>query len=231
MTHRSDSPQLTLLARCWHVTCQSVRVMSVQTRDFVDVATRARELGCRLPVRIALLPGNFSTAAHVGEFCYHAATPYVRAAWQSVGLKDEGPDSESGIRDSGLVTSSGFPTPVPSPQSLTTSQHDRVPSGIQGACRIPDPQPDANNENAKVRLAVFFGAGLSDGSAWRVAIALGMVSSVLASDSRCASPRDVRLDVVVERTDNHGCACIEYQGDAFGIVALSREVRRIWAGK
>jgi hypothetical protein len=158
--------------------------MSVQTRDFVDVAARARELDCRVPVGIALLPGNFPTASNSGAFCYHTAAPHVRSAWQSIGLEDEGPQA---------------------PQAETTS------------------------ENSKAPLAVFFGASLSDGAAWRVAIALGMISSVLASDSRCASPRDVRLDVVVERPDGHGCACIEYQGDAFGIVSLAREVRRVWA--
>jgi hypothetical protein len=58
-----------------------------------------------------------------------------------------------------------------------------------------------------------------------------MVSSVLASQVRRASQRGVRLDVVVERPRDYGCARIEYQGDAFGIVALAREVRRIWTGK
>ncbi len=174
--------------------------MSVQIRDFGDLAARSRELGCRVPVRIALLPGNFATAANSGEFCYHAATPHIRSAWQSVGLVDEGPGSASGIRDLGLGASSGLPTPAPS--ALT-----------------------------KVPLAVFLGTDLWDGSAWRATVALGMVSSVLASHARCASPRDVRLDVVVERPNDHACACIEYQGDAFGIVALCRDVQRIWASK
>ncbi|HTW90619.1 MAG TPA: hypothetical protein VMH22_02820 [bacterium] len=65
--------------------------MSIQTKDFIDVATRARELGCRVPVAIALLPGNFSTAANPSEFRYHPATPYIREAWQRVNLHDEGP--------------------------------------------------------------------------------------------------------------------------------------------
>jgi hypothetical protein len=65
--------------------------VGVQIKYFLDVAARTREFGCRVPVMIALLPGNFSTAANPGEFCYHAATPYVRSAWRSVGLEDEGP--------------------------------------------------------------------------------------------------------------------------------------------
>jgi hypothetical protein len=174
--------------------------MLVQTTDFIDVAARARELGCRVPVGIALLPGNYSTAASASEFCFHAATAHVRSAWQDAGLEDEGPGPDAGIGDSGLGTSLEIPTPAPS-------------------------------ASVNVPLAVFFGTALSDGSAWRVAIALGMVSSVLASDSRCVSPRDVQLDVVVERPGDHGYACIEYQGDAYGIVALAREVRRVWTGK
>jgi hypothetical protein len=166
--------------------------MQVQTKNYIDVATRSRELGHRVPVGIALLPGNFSTAADAGEFCFHEVTPHVRSAWQSAGLDDEGPEVrdsvEPGTRDLGLGTSS---EPVP--------------------------------------LVVFFGADLLAGPPWRLPVALGMVSSVLASHVRRASPRDVRLNVVVERPGERGCACVEYQGDAFGIVSLAREVRRIWA--
>jgi hypothetical protein len=166
--------------------------MQVQTKTYIDVATRSRELGHRVPVGIALLPGNFSTAAHAGQFCYHAATPHVRSAWKSAGLEDEGPEAresvELGTKDLELGTS-----------------------------LVP------------VALAVFFGADFLAGPPWRLTVALGMVSSVLASHARRASPRDVRLNVVVERPGERGYACIEYRGDAFGIVALVREVRRVWS--
>jgi hypothetical protein len=88
--------------------------------------------------------------------------------------------------------------------------------------------PDA--PSAQVPLAVFFGAGLLDGPAWCLTVALGMVSTVLAFHPCCASPREVRFDVVVERPDN-GYACLEYQGDAYELIALAREVRGVWAGK
>jgi hypothetical protein len=187
--------------------------MLMRTKDFVDVAARARALGCRVPVRVALLPGNFATAANAGEFCYHAATPHVRSAWKSVGFEDEGPGSESGIRDLGLGASSGIRTPIPSPQHLDPSQ--------------TGPQSLAPSASEKVPLAVFFGAGLQTGPEWCLTVALGMVSRVLALDPRCASPRAVRLDVVVQRPGG-GFACLEYHGDAYGLVALAREVRGIW---
>jgi hypothetical protein len=165
--------------------------MQVQTKTYIDVATRSRELGHRVPVGIALLPGNFSTAAHAGQFCYHAATPHVRSAWKSAGLEDEGPEAresvELGTKDLELGTS-----------------------------LVP------------VALVVFFGADLLAGPPWRLTVALGMVSSVFASHSRRTGQREVRLDLVVERPARRGCARIEYRGDAFGIVALAREVRRIW---
>jgi len=178
--------------------------MLVQTRDFVDVAARARELGCRVPVRAALLPGNFAIAVNAGEFRYHAATPHVRSAWLSIGLEDEGPDSESGAKDSGLGTSSGIPTSGSSPQPL------------------------ASSASAKVPLAIFFGAGLLGVPEWSPTIALGMVSRVLALHPGCGNPREVRLDAVVERQGGNGYACIEYRGDAYELIALAREVRRIW---
>jgi hypothetical protein len=167
----------------------------MQTRDFVDVAARSRELGCRVPARVALLPGNFAAAANTGEFHYHAAAPLVRSAWRRVGLEDEGPHA----RD--MTPSAG---------------HDRNSSGI------PDRVP------SECALVAFFGSGLLTGPEWCLAVALGLVSRVLALHPACASPWEVRFHAVVDRPGTHGCVCIEYQGDAFGIVALCRDVRRIW---
>jgi len=167
--------------------------MSVQIKSFVDVVARARELECRVPVEIALLPGNFTTAANAGEFRYHPATPYIRSAWQTVNLHDEGP--------------------------LGTSPKSKVES------------PKSTTGDERVPLVVLFGAGMQSGPEWGLAVALGMVSRVLALHPACASPWEVRFDAVVGRSSAHGCACIEYQGDAYGIVALCRDVRRIWAGK
>jgi hypothetical protein len=164
--------------------------MLVQPKDFVDIAARTRELGCRVPVGIALLPGNFSTAANAGEFCFHAATPHVRSAWQSVGLEDEGP--------------------------RRAKRRARVTGHHAQTARIP--------------LTVFFGSRLRGGPAWCLAVALGMVSTVLAFHPDCASPREVRCDVVVERP-GRGYACLEYQGDAYGLVALATDVRGIWSRK
>jgi hypothetical protein len=59
--------------------------------EYVDVGTRARELGCRVPARIALLPGNFDTAASPAAFLFHEAATQVRCAWRSSGLVDTGP--------------------------------------------------------------------------------------------------------------------------------------------
>jgi hypothetical protein len=66
--------------------------MPLRTTDYIDVAVKARELGCRVPVGIALLPGNFSTAAGAAELRYHEAAPEVRRAWRDVGLIDAGPN-------------------------------------------------------------------------------------------------------------------------------------------
>jgi hypothetical protein len=187
--------------------------MSVQTKDFVDVAARARELDCRVPVRIALLPGNFSTATCDREFSYHVATRDIRSSWLTIGLEDEGPAARGMTGENGDCTAAH-------------------PMGCsEGLSPFSRPQGEPNSESAQLPLVVFFGAGLLDGSAWRVTVALGMVSSVLASRARRTGQRDVRLDVVVERPGDRGYACIEYRGDAFGIVPLIRDVRRAWTGK
>jgi hypothetical protein len=62
-----------------------------RTTEFIDVAARARELGCQVPVGIALLPGNFAVAASPAEFRYHELVPLMRQAWRRVGLVDSGP--------------------------------------------------------------------------------------------------------------------------------------------
>jgi len=183
--------------------------MFVQFKEFVDVAARAREFGYRVPVRIALLPGNFFAAATVEEFRYHAATPHVRSAWWSVGLEDEGPEARGTTH---IRSRPANPELCPKPAQL-----DRT-----------NIEPDA--PSARVPLAVFFGARLLDGPDSRLAVALGMVSSVLAFQPGCASPREVRLDTIVGRLGG-GCVCLEYRGDAYGVVALTRDVRAIWTGR
>ena len=69
-----------------------------QTAEYVDVAARSRELGCSAPAGIALLPGNFLTAADKAEFCFHPAVPEVRSAWRFIGLVDAGPDQQAQAR-------------------------------------------------------------------------------------------------------------------------------------
>lgn len=66
-------------------------LMPLRTTDYVDVVARATELGIRAPVGIALLPGNYPSAAKAAELRYHESTPRVRSAWRSIGLIDGGP--------------------------------------------------------------------------------------------------------------------------------------------
>jgi len=199
--------------------------MSVQIRDFVDVDARARELGCRAPVRLALLPSNYSTVAHAGEFRYHAATPYIRSAWQSVGLEDEGPHA----RDITHSTHSVILSESDESKNLLVraGQAQSSPIGIVS----PAGQAETNSESAKLPLVAFFGSALLTGPEWGVTVALSLVTRVLALHPACASPWEVRFDAVVERPGPHGCTCIEYQGDAYGIVELCTDVRRVLADR
>ncbi len=182
-----------------------VQLVRVETRAFVDVAVRARELGCPIPVGIALLPGNFATAASAAELRYHKAASEVRSAWRRIGLKDEGPDPESGIRDLGLVASSEVRTPIPSPQSPAPS-----------SCNVP--------------LVAFFGRALRSGPARLVTYALGAVASVLSAHTGEAGASEIRFDAIVERPGRGGYACIECRGDACELVELAETVREILMG-
>jgi len=203
------------------------RVMKVQViRDFVDVAARSQQLGCRIPVRVALLPSNFAAATNAGEFRFHAATPYIRSAWKSVGLEDEGPGSELGISAGNDRNSPGIPDRVP---SGSTAAEPGIRDSVLGAgSGIPTPAP---SPSAEIPLVAFFGTSLLSGPEWCPTVALSLVTRVLVLHPACASPWEVRFHAVVERPGTHGCTCIEYQGDAYGIVDLCTDVRRVLADR
>jgi hypothetical protein len=80
--------------------------------DHVDVAARARELGCRVPTGTALLPGNFATAASAAELRYHDVVPEVRSAWRRIGLKDTGPHRKLRQNVGASPDPSGQPVPL-----------------------------------------------------------------------------------------------------------------------
>jgi hypothetical protein len=194
------------------------RVMKVQViRDSVDVAARSQQLGCRIPVRVALLPGNFAAATNAGEFRFHAVTPYIRSAWQSVGLEDEGPQA----RDMPHSTRSVILSESDESKNLFVRSGQAQPSTI-GTVSHAD-------TNAVIPLVAFFGTSLLSGPEWCPTVALSLITRVLALHPACASPWEVRFDAVVERPGTHGCTCIEYQGDVYGIVDLCTDVRRVWA--
>jgi hypothetical protein len=69
-------------------------------------------LGIRAPVGIALLPGNFATAASAADFLYHEAVPHVRSAWRSIGLIDAGPARIPRPTKAGGPDASGPPVPL-----------------------------------------------------------------------------------------------------------------------
>jgi hypothetical protein len=85
--------------------------LPMQTVDYVDVAARARELGCRVPTGIALLPGNFATAAGADELRYHEVAAEIRSAWRRIGLKDTGPHRK--LRQNAAVNLDASGRPVP----------------------------------------------------------------------------------------------------------------------
>jgi hypothetical protein len=62
--------------------------MSVEIGSYVDVTTRAAELGCRAPRGIALLPRNFESAERRDELVHDASGLSVRAAWRGAGIEE-----------------------------------------------------------------------------------------------------------------------------------------------
>jgi hypothetical protein len=82
-----------------------------RTTEYIDVAAKARELGCQVPVGIALLPCNFAVAASPAEFRYHELVPQVRQVWRRVGLVDSGPGQENRPKEPAASGSPGQSIP------------------------------------------------------------------------------------------------------------------------
>jgi hypothetical protein len=189
-----------------------VPLVRVEIRAFVDVAVRARELGCQVPVGVALLPGNFATAASAAELRYHKAAPEVRSAWRSIGLKDEGPDARVMTGENGDCTAAH-------------------PMGCsEGLSPFSRPRGEANTDSANVPLVAFFGRELRDGPARLVTYALGAVASVLSAHPGEAGAPEIRFDAIVERPGRGSYARIEYRGDACELVVLAGTVREVLMG-
>jgi len=133
-----------------------------------------------------------------------------------------------------------LPGNLPSAASADELRYHEAASHVRSAWRSiglidggPNRMPRAvaacgsDASDPSVPLVIFFGAGLRSGPAGLVTLALGMVASVLTFHPRFASPRDIRLDAVVERPSG-GYVCLKYRGDAYELVTLVRAVREIW---
>ena len=239
MMYLFDLKWVTLPIHYRHILCNCIRVMSVQIRDFLDVAARARELGCRVPFGIALLPGNSSAAACASEFCYHAATPYVRSAWRSLGLTDAGPNLMLKKAPARVMTASaghdrnspGILDRVPS-GSITAESGTRdlgLETSSEIRTPIPNPQPPVPF-SCDVPLVAFFGRELRSRPARTVTYALAAVAAAVSAHLAHADESQIRLDAVVQRPGRGSYACIEYRGDACELVALAGAVREILTG-
>jgi hypothetical protein len=168
--------------------------------EYVDVAARARDLGCRIPSGIALLPGNFATAASAADFVFSEVAARVRLAWRSSGLIDTGP-YRMGSRIRGCRDSS---------DGMSYPSHPGIPESSS--------------------LTVFFGSDLFRVPSRPVLHAIGIVATVLLDDPGSADAREARFSAVVERPNGHGYLCLQYDGDACELVALAKSVRAIWEG-
>jgi hypothetical protein len=211
-----------------------VHLVRVETRAFVDVAVRARELGCPIPVGIALLPGNFATAASAAELRYHKAAPEVRSAWLSIGLTDAGPNLKLKKALARVMTGENGDCTAASSMSCSEglSPFSRPQAGWPGhaPCGETVSHAETNNESADIPLVAFFGRELRSGPARLFTYALGAVASVLSAHTGEAGAPEIRFDAVVERPGRGSYARVEYRGDACELVELAGTVREILMG-
>jgi hypothetical protein len=95
---------------------------------------------------------------------------------------------------------------------------------------MSDPRPDEDTNGGRLPLVALFGRELRSGQARLVTYALGAVASVLSAHPGHAGASEIRFDAIVERPGRGRYACVEYRGDACGIIALAGTVREILMG-
>ncbi|MCI0485918.1 MAG: hypothetical protein L0229_04880 [Blastocatellia bacterium] len=62
--------------------------MPIQITDYVNVAERAKELGCNVPTGIALLPRNFDTVASKDDLIHESSVADIRILWRQAELNE-----------------------------------------------------------------------------------------------------------------------------------------------
>lgn len=62
--------------------------MSIQITEYIDVAERAKELGCNVPTEIAFLPRNFDTAVARNDLIHEGSIADIRILWRQAKLKE-----------------------------------------------------------------------------------------------------------------------------------------------
>lgn len=165
--------------------------MPCEITDYVDVASRATDLGLKLPSGLAILPRNFDSAASPEEFLYESTTPTVRLLWREAGVTETRLESEA----------------------------------ARARCI---------GEKAALWVAptIFVGALLLTQNPQVVSIAINVISSYLTDMFRgLPVGRDVRLDVVVEKTSRRKCVRVRYEGKLEGLRDVPELVREASQGE
>jgi len=62
--------------------------MEIQVSDYIDVETKALELGYTPPTGLAILPRNFATAMSSSELVYEETTPTIRTLLRQGGIQE-----------------------------------------------------------------------------------------------------------------------------------------------
>lgn len=62
--------------------------MSTTVQEYVDVASRAEQLGCSIPTMIAVLPRNFSTASSKDELVHESNAATIRTILRNEGITE-----------------------------------------------------------------------------------------------------------------------------------------------
>ena len=62
--------------------------MEIQVSDYVDVEQRALDLGCNVPIDVAILPENFETAQSPEELIHEGSATTIRVLLRQAGIPE-----------------------------------------------------------------------------------------------------------------------------------------------
>ena len=87
--------------------------------------------------------------------------------------------------------------------------------------------PSVQNKHSQWEAALFISGALLSAEPNLVSIALNVLSNYLTDYFKGSPRHEVKLTLVVERSEDHSCKKLTYEGDVSGLQSLSSAITQL----